>query len=115
MSDITKASPTEKPWKAVITTAGDPDGEGRVLVVGSRTQPGFRGAVVCQLAPANEATLEDCANAELIVRAVNSYDAMKEALEAAERMIDNDYQVSFIETYNKITAALALARGEVKP
>jgi hypothetical protein len=48
-------------------------------------------------------------NAKLIVRAVNSYDAMVEALEAAESL-------PFVQdcpiTIGKIRAALALARGE---
>lgn len=47
----------------------------------------------------------NAANAELIVRAVNSYDAMRVALEAIARMAKSDY--SFSEMQDIAKAALA--------
>ena len=51
------------------------------------------------------------ANAELIVRAVNSYDAMVEALEAVQQCFERTGSWPPSTTY-KVRAALKLARGE---
>lgn len=64
-----------------------------------------------EIATLGQRNAESEANASFIVRAVNSFDAMREALEDARSLILHNMPVRerFDGTYNKICAALALA------
>ena len=55
---------------------------------------------------------EVLANAEIIVRAVNSHAALVEALEIAREGLDEDWCRYFSDRVTKIDAALKLAKGE---
>lgn len=74
------------------------------------------GNIIAELAEWQSVT-EAISNAELICRAVNSYEAMKEALAEAQAFIGdivregNDDQEAQI-VYNSVKAALALAEGK---
>lgn len=110
---MTNAKHTPGPWEVVN---GD---EGEIFIYSN-------GCDVAELYADNADCMETVeADAALIVQAVNSYDAMREALESAEATInalveDLDVDDKFAsdgeryfttgETLDKIHAALALAR-----
>ncbi len=73
-----------------------------------------RTIAVCDARPPNECE----ANAEFIVKAVNSYDDMLEALEALVKYVDalNDVSdeggLTLCDEYDNAVAAIAKAKGE---
>lgn len=92
---------TPRPWTARGTTiwadASHPP-MGHEIIANTRTARGDK---------------HDMDNAAHIVRAVNSFDAMREALEAVDRwdtvsLIDEEWP----EIMEQVRAALALAKGE---
>ena len=92
---------TPRPW---IIGKNAADYKGRVTI---RDAEGWEIAQIPGL-PSDQPHERQDANAELIIRAVNSYDAMREALEAIYNASGDEQH---IEAYAKVRAALALTKG----
>lgn len=106
MNNTDKA--TARPWKVIQTKCGQHDGEGDLVeIIGCDNE-----IVADNQEFYPEAITE--ANAELIVKAVNSHDALVEALELASgyvgKAVKERYPGAGID-YMKINEALNLAKG----
>ena len=105
---------TPRPWKVGYRNEAD-----NALVITEDVESISKAIPICDVRPQPHYHDTQAANAALIVQAVNSYDAMREALEQAATMINSEYCTHDGRCGNKpecaaqfCYAALALAGKE---
>lgn len=100
MSDTTKHTPL--PWEYRAASRG----------ITTTMQQGAY-SVICRMAESAGINAEErAANAAFIVKAVNSHQALVDALEALMECAGGQYSPGYDEAFDKATAALELAKDK---